>query len=56
VTNVEENYSNCSDNNPINTITTTYYEAIDFPEDTLEFLKNLHEQVKSSLHIVPLKH
>ena len=56
VTNVDENHSNCSENNPINTIATTYYESIDFPADTLEFLKNLHEQVKSSFHVVPLKH
>ena len=55
VINVDENYSNSSENNPINTISTTYYESIDFPADTLEFLKNLHEQVKSSFHVVPLK-
>lgn len=55
VTSVDDNYSNSSDQLPINSILDSYFEKIDFPDDTLEYLNNLYEQVKPNLHIIKLK-
>jgi hypothetical protein len=49
VTKVIDKFSNTSDTNPICPLVSRYFEKIDFPEDTLEFLKNLHAQVTPSL-------
>ena len=49
VTKVINKFSNTSDTNPICPLVSRYFEKIDFPEDTLEFLKNLHAQVTPSL-------
>ncbi|MGB1086553.1 MAG: hypothetical protein ACPGU8_03220 [Methylophilaceae bacterium] len=55
VTSVDDDFVNSSHKNPINTILHTYFEKIDFPDDTLEFLNNLHEQVKPNFHVIPIK-
>ena len=54
VTDVEADHSNSSDQNSICEIVSTYFEFIDFPEDTHQFLNDLYEQVKPSLQTIPL--
>ena len=49
VTKVIDKFNNNSVTNPICPLVSQYFEKIDFPADTLEFLKNLHEQVTPSL-------
>ncbi len=49
VTSVKDEFTNSSDKNSICPLVSRYFEKIDFPEDTLEFLKNLHAQVTPSL-------
>ena len=49
VTKVIDKFNNNSVTNPICPLVSRYFEKIDFPADTLEFLKNLHEQVTPSL-------
>ena len=49
VTSVKDEFTNSSDKNSICPLVPRYFEKIDFPEDTLEFLKNLHAQVTPSL-------
>jgi len=46
---VKDEFTNSSDKNSICPLVSRYFEKIDFPEDTLEFLKNLHAQVTPSL-------
>ena len=55
VTGVDDDFSNSSDKNNICPIVNSYFESFDFPDDTKEYLNNLYEQVKSSLHVVKLK-
>tara|TARA_B100000795_G_scaffold138169_1_gene103236 strand:+ start:362 stop:880 length:519 start_codon:yes stop_codon:yes gene_type:complete len=55
VTDVDDNFSNSSDKNIICPLVNSYFEPIDFPKDTKEFLTNLYEQVKPSFQIVKLK-
>tara|TARA_B100000795_G_scaffold171859_1_gene129566 strand:+ start:332 stop:847 length:516 start_codon:yes stop_codon:yes gene_type:complete len=55
VTDVDVDFSNSSDKNNICPIVNSYFEGIDFPNDTKEFLTNLYEQVKPSFHVVKLK-
>ena len=55
VTGVDDNFSNSSDKSNICPIVNSYFEGIDFPNDTEEFLTNLYEQVKPSFQIVKLK-
>ena len=55
VTDVADDFSNSSDKNNICPIVNSYFEGIDFPKDTKEFLTNLYEQVKPSFQIVKLK-
>jgi len=55
VTDVDDDFSNSSDKNSICPIVNSYFEGIDFPKDTEEFLINLYEQVKPSFQIVKLK-
>lgn len=52
VTSVEDKISNSSDVNPICPLVSRYFDKIDFPDDTLEFLKNLHAQITPSLRTV----
>jgi hypothetical protein len=33
----------------------SYFEEIDFPKDTKEYLNNLYEQVKPSFQVIKLK-
>jgi hypothetical protein len=54
VTHVDDSYTNSSNQAPINAILHTYFDKINFPEDTLAFLNNLYTQVKPSLHVVKL--
>ena len=54
VTDVEADHSNSSDQNSICEFVSTYFESIDFPEDTHQFLNDLYEQVKPSLQTIPL--
>ena len=55
VTDVDEKFTNSSDNNNICPLVNSYFEGIDFPKDTEEFLTNLYEQVKPSFKIIKLK-
>jgi hypothetical protein len=43
---VEGDYKESSDKNVICPLVTSYFEKIDFPEDTLKYLDNLYEQIK----------
>tara|TARA_B100000035_G_C21036702_1_gene571430 strand:+ start:2939 stop:3457 length:519 start_codon:yes stop_codon:yes gene_type:complete len=54
VTSVAEELSNSSDQNNICTLVNTYFETIDFPEDTSQFLNNLYKQVEPQLQKIPL--
>ena len=54
VTSVEEKLSNSSDQNHICTLVNTYFEPIDFPDDTSQFLNNLFNQVEPQLQKIPL--
>ena len=54
VTSVDEVISNSSEQNHICTQVNSYFEPIDFPEDTSQFLNNLYNQVKPQLQILPL--
>ena len=55
VSDVDENYTNSSNENHLCPLVASYFEDIDFPSDTKEFLTNLYDQVKSSFQIVKLK-
>ena len=54
VTSVDEKLSNSSDQNHICTLVSSYFEPIDFPEDTNQFLNNLFNQVEPQLQKIPL--
>ena len=54
VNSVDEKFSNSSDQNHICTLVNTYFETIDFPEDTSQFLNNLYKQVEPQLQKIPL--
>ena len=54
VTSVDEKLSNSSDQNHICTLVNSYFEPIDFPEDTNQFLNNLFNQVEPQLQKIPL--
>ena len=54
VTSVEEKLSNSSDQNHICTLVNSYFEPIDFPDDTNQFLNNLFNQVEPQLQKIPL--
>ena len=49
------NFSNSSDKNNICPLMSSYFEEIDFPKDTKEYLNNLYEQVKPSFQVIKLK-
>ena len=55
VTDVDADFTHSSPENPICPIVNTYFEFIDFPEDTLAYLNDLFEQVKSSIQSIPLE-
>ncbi|MFL2981220.1 MAG: hypothetical protein ACJZ18_05725 [Methylophilaceae bacterium] len=55
VIDVDKSVGNSSDQNSICAIVNSYFEKIDFPEDTQNYLNNLYEQVKPSFDIVKLK-
>ena len=55
VIDVENIVANTSDQNNICSIVTSYFEKIDFPADTQNYLNNLYEQVKPSFNIIKLK-
>ena len=55
VTDIDEKFTNSSDNNNICPLVNSYFEGIDFPKATEEFLTNLYEQVKPSFQIIKLK-
>ena len=44
-----------SDKNNICPLVSSYFEEIDFPKDTKEYLNNLYEQVKPSFQVIKLK-
>ena len=52
---VDEDFTSSSDKNNICSLVNSYFEQIDFPEDTQEYLNNLYEQVKPSFNIIKLK-
>ena len=51
---MDEKLSNSSDKNHICTLVSSYFEPIDFPEDTNQFLNNLFNQVEPQLQKIPL--
>jgi hypothetical protein len=51
---VQTEFNNSSDENHICNLVDTYFEQIDFPEDTNQFLNDLYQQVKPQLQIIPL--
>jgi len=55
VVDVDEDFTNSSDTNNICPLVSSYFEGIDFPEDTKEYLNNLYEQVKPKFLINKLK-
>ena len=55
VTDVDDNFTNSSNKNNICPIVSSYFEEIDLPKDTKEYVNNLYEQVKPSFHIIKLK-
>ena len=55
VTDVDTDFTHSSSENPICPIVNTYFEFIDFPEDTLAYLNDLFEQVKPSIQSIPLE-
>ena len=52
---VEGDYKESSDKNVICPLVTSYFEKIDFPEDTQKYLDNLYEQIKPNLQITQMK-
>ena len=54
VTSVEQKLSNSSDQNHICPLVNSYFEPINFPEDTSQFLNNLFNQVEPQLQRIPL--
>ena len=54
VTEVDENFSDSSDENTICPLVASYFEEIDLPEDTVKYLNNLYEQIKPSLQVIKL--
>ena len=52
---VEGDYKESSDKNVICQLVTSYFEKIDFPEDTQKYLDNLYEQIKPNLQITQMK-
>ena len=52
---VEGDYKESSDKNVICPLVTSYFEKIDFPEDTQKYLDNLYEQIKPNLQITQIK-
>jgi hypothetical protein len=55
VIDVDDKFTNSSNKNHICPLVNSYFEDIDFPKDTEEFLNNLYGQVKPSFQIVKLK-
>lgn len=55
VMDVDDNFSNSSDKNNICPLVNSYFDEIDFPKDTKEYLNNLYEQVKPSFQVIKLK-
>ena len=55
VTDVDDDFTNSSDKNNICPLVNSYFEGINLPKDTKEFLSNLYEQIKPSFQIVKLK-
>jgi hypothetical protein len=54
VTEVDENFSDSSDENTICPLVASYFEEIDLPEDTVKYLNDLYEQIKPSLQVIKL--
>ena len=55
VIDVDKDFKNSSDQNFICHLVNSYFEKIDFPEDTEQFLNNLYEQIKPNLQIIKIK-
>ena len=55
VMDVDDNFSNSSDKNNICPLVNSYFDEIDFPKNTKEYLNNLYEQVKPSFQVIKLK-
>jgi len=55
VISVDADFALSSNENPICPTVNTYFEFIDFPEDTLAYLNDLFEQVKLSIQAIPLE-
>jgi len=51
---VEETFKDSSEKNVICPLVTSYFENINFPEDTLKYLDNLYEQIKPNLQITKM--
>ena len=52
---LKEILKRASEKNVICPLVTSYFEKIDFPEDTLKYLDNLYEQIKPNLQITQIK-
>ena len=51
---VEADLKDSSDKNLICPLVKSYFEKIDFPEDTLKYLDNLYEQIKPNLQVTKI--
>ena len=51
---VEADFKDSSDKNLICPLVKSYFEKIDFPEDTLKYLDNLYEQIKPNLQVTKI--
>mgnify|MGYP001045651723 FL=1 len=52
---VEGNYSESSEKNVICPLVKSYFEKIDFPEDTQRYMDNLYEQIKPNFQTFKVK-
>lgn len=52
---VEGNYSESSEKNVICPLVKSYFEKIDFPEDTQQYMDNLYEQIKPNFQTFKVK-
>ncbi|MBT4570930.1 MAG: hypothetical protein HOC48_01870 [Nitrosomonadales bacterium] len=54
VTGVEGSYKESSDKSVICPLVTSYFEKINLPEDTQQYLDNLYQQIKPNLQIIKM--
>ena len=52
---VEGTYKECSEKNVICPLVNSYFEKIDFPEDTQLYMDNLYEQIKPNIQTSKMK-